>query len=203
MEVNEEFFEENKKVDPKDDKKQTLDYLRDLISLVAGVMLLFALAFRVVVVSGPSMNNTLYNGDLLVVLGNVLYAEPKQHDIVVVSKESFDNGKPIIKRVVATEGQTVDIDFYRGVVIVDGQELVEEYCLTPTNMQEGVQFPLTVSEGCIFVMGDNRNESKDSRSPDIGLVDCREVIGRAVFLVFPGASRDTGTRDFSRIGVIS
>ena len=194
---------EEKKIVGQEDKKQTLAYLRDLIGLVAGVMLLFALVFRVVVVSGPSMNNTLYNGDLLVVLGNVLYTQPKQHDIVVVSKESFDDGKPIIKRVIATEGQTVDIDFERGVVFVDGQELSEDYCLTPTNLYEGVAFPLTVDEGCIFVMGDNRNESKDSRSPDIGLVDCREVIGRAVFLVFPGDTNSTGTRDFKRIGVLS
>ena len=199
MEMNEDKQETVKA----EDKVQTLAYLRDLIGLVAGVMLLFALVFRVVVVSGPSMNNTLYHGDLLVVLGNVLYSKPEQHDIVVVSKKSFDDGKPIIKRVIATEGQTVDIDFQRGVVIVDGQELTEEYCLTPTNLQEGVEFPLTVDDGCIFVMGDNRNESKDSRSPDIGLVDCREVIGRAVLLIFPGAARDTGRRDFSRIGVLS
>ena len=198
-----ELENENEKAVEQEDKRQTLAYLRDLIGLVAGVMLLFALVFRVVVVSGPSMNNTLYHGDLLVVLGNVLYSEPKQHDIVVVSKESFDDGKPIIKRVIATEGQTVDIDFQSGVVMVDGLALTEEYCLTPTNLYEGVQFPLTVREGCIFVMGDNRNESKDSRSPDIGMVDCREVIGRAVFLLFPGATKGTDSRDFSRIGVLS
>lgn len=179
-------------------RKNTLAYLRDLISMIAGIMLLFSLCFRIVVVSGPSMKDTLHHGDLLIVLGDVLYGDPKSGDVVVVSKKSFDDGKPIIKRVIATEGQEVSIDFEQGVVFVDGRALNEPYCLTPTNLYEGVEFPVTVPEGCVFVMGDNRNESKDSRSSDIGMVDTREIIGRAVFLLFPSVDRD-----LSRIGVIS
>lgn len=179
-------------------RKNTLAYLRDLISMIAGVMLLFSLCFRMVVVSGPSMKDTLHHGDLLIVLGDLFYGEPQTGDVVVVSKKSFDDGKPIIKRVIATEGQEVSIDFELGVVSVDGRTLDEPYCLTPTNLYEGVDFPVTVPEGCVFVMGDNRNESKDSRSPDIGMVDTREIVGRAVFLLFP-----SGDKDFSRIGVIS
>ena len=179
-------------------RKNTLAYLRDLISMIAGIMLLFSLCFRVVVVSGPSMKDTLHHGDLLIVLGDLFYGDPKAGDVVVVSKKSFDDGKPIIKRVIATEGQTVTINFEQGIVLVDGEALDEPYCLTPTNLYEGVDFPVTVPDGCVFVMGDNRNESKDSRSPDIGMVDTREIVGRAVFLLFP-----SGDEDLTRIGVIS
>ena len=97
----------------------------------------------------------------------------------------------------------MDIDFVAGLVYVDGVALDEPYTLTPTTLYEGMQFPLVVDEGCVFVMGDNRNESKDSRSPDIGLLDEREILGRAVFLFLPGTDKNTQPRDFSRIGVLS
>ena len=182
-----------------------VSYLHDLVFLIAGVMLVFSLLFRVVVVSGPSMNNTLVDGDWLLLLGNSLYGEPQHGDIIVASKEAYDNGTPIIKRVIATAGQTVDIDFRAGVVYVDGKALVEPYTLTPTNVDEGMTFPLVVEDGCIFVMGDNRNLSKDSRSLEIGLIDHREVLGRAIFLFFPGDPDGTGPeqRNLKRIGVVS
>ncbi len=180
-----------------------LTYLHDFVFLITGVLLVFSLLFRVVVVSGPSMNATLVDGDWLLLAGNVLYNEPKQGDIIVASKDSFDNGAPIIKRVIATEGQMVYIDFVSGVVYVDGKALREPYTLTPTNQYEGVDFPLVVDEGCVFVLGDNRNGSKDSRSPDIGQVDCREILGKAIFLVMPGDNKGNVERDFERIGVIS
>ena len=179
-----------------------LSYLHDLTFLIAAVLLVFSLLFRVVVVSGPSMNNTLLDGDWLLLLGNVFYKDPQQGDIIVASKDSFDDGKPIIKRVIATEGQEVDIDFIQGIVYVDGEQLDEPYTNTPTNLNEGIDFPLIVEEGCIFVMGDNRNVSKDSRSSEIGLIDCREVLGKAIFLFFPGEVNGYG-RDLSRIGVLS
>ena len=186
--------------------KTYLPYLHDLVCLMAGVILVFTLLFRVVVVSGPSMNNTLIDGDWLLLLGNIFYSEPKTGDIIVASKDSFDNGVPIIKRVIATEGQTVDIDFEEGVVYVDGKALDEPYTLTPTNLQEGVSFPVTINEGCIFVMGDNRNVSKDSRSGDIGLIDRREVLGKAIFLLIPGdpdGANGPEQRNLSRLGVVS
>ena len=179
-----------------------LSYLHDLVFLIAGVLLIFSLFFRIIVVSGPSMKSTLIDGDWLVLLGNILYSEPEQGDIIVVSKKSYDNGTPIIKRVIAKEGQTVDIDFRNGYVFVDGERLNEEYVNTPTNLNEGVEFPLTVDEGCLFVMGDNRNESKDSRSPEIGLIDTHEVLGKAFFLVVPGNDNGETERDYSRIGVL-
>ena len=194
---------------PREDKKEekeenvVLQYLHDFVYLIAGALLLFSLLFRIVIVSGPSMKQTLVDGDWLLLVGNVFYTEPKTGDIIVASKDSFDNGTPIIKRVIATEGQTVDIDFAQGVVYVDGAALEETYVNTPTNLREGVSFPLTVDEGCVFVMGDNRNESRDSRSPDIGLVDCREILGKAIIRLFPGTDDGNVGFELNKIGVIS
>lgn len=183
-------------------QNNVLAYLHDLVYLLAGILLLLLLLFRVVIVSGPSMNDTLVHGDYLILLNNVLYGEPKQGDIIVASKDSFKDGEPIIKRVIATEGQEVDIDFAAGIVYVDGMPLEEDYIKSLTTLQEGMNFPLVVDEGCIFVMGDNRGVSKDSRNPEIGLIDTREVLGRAVFLVFPGKNPTTNARQFSRIGAL-
>lgn len=183
-------------------RKSILAYIHDFVWLLAGVLLIFSLLFRMVVVSGPSMNNTLMDGDWILLLGNVLYTEPQYGDVVVASKESFKNGEPIIKRVIATEGQTVDIDFSAGIVYVDGAALEEPYTLTKTTIMEGVKFPITVDEGCVFVMGDNRDNSKDSRSTEIGLIDCREILGKAIFILYPGTNFDSVPRDFGRIGVL-
>ena len=179
-----------------------LAYLHDFVWLMSVVLIVFLLCFRVVVVSGPSMKATLFNGDYLFLVSNSFYHNPKQGDIIVASKDTFRQGEPIVKRVIATEGQTVDIDFIEGIVYVDGVALEEPYTLTPTNLQEGVPFPVTVGENCVFVMGDNRNDSKDSRSYEIGQIDCRQILGKAVFLIFPG-SEEKEPRDFGRIGVLN
>ena len=179
-----------------------LAYLHDFVWLMSVVLIVFLLCFRVVVVSGPSMKATLFNGDYLFLVSNSFYHNPKQGDIIVASKDTFRQGEPIVKRVIATEGQTVDIDFIEGIVYVDGIALEEPYTLTPTNLQEGVPFPVTVCENCVFVMGDNRNDSKDSRSYEIGQIDCRQILGKAVFLIFPG-SEEKEPRDFGRIGVLN
>lgn len=181
---------------------QVMLYLRDLVVLFSVVMVLFLLLFRVVVVSGSSMNNTLVNGDYLLLVSSTLYPEPKYGDIIVASKKSFENGDPIVKRVIATEGQVVDIDFVTGTVYVDGVALKEDYTATRTTVSEGVVFPIIVDENCLFVLGDNRNGSKDSRSPEIGLIDKREVLGKAIFMVLPGPGVSGDKRDFSRIGVL-
>lgn len=202
MKHNHEYQQQPQKRDVID-RNTVLAYLHDFVYLVAGVVLLFSLCFRVVVVSGPSMKNTLIDGDWLLLAGNVLYGEPKQGDVIVASKKSFDDGKPIIKRVIALEGQTVDIDFDRGIVYVDGIELDEPYTRTSTTIDEGMDFPLTVAKNCIFVMGDNRDNSKDSRSCEIGLIDKREILGKALFLFVPGNEKGYVKRDFSRIGGVS
>ena len=192
-----------KKPEEKPDWKKTLVlYLHDLVYMIVGLMLVFLLLFRVIVVSGSSMYDTLIDGDYLLLLSNLFYQEPEYGDIIVVSKESFDDGVPIIKRVIATEGQTVDIDFDAGIVYVDGEALQEDYTYTPTNVQEGMTFPLTLQDGCVFAMGDNRNGSLDSRCPDIGQIDRREILGKALFLFLPGTDEGHAGPDFERIGVI-
>lgn len=188
---------------PSDARRGLLLYLRDLVCLLAGIVLVFSLLFRVVVVSGPSMNDTLVDGDWILLLGRVFYGEPEQGDIIVASKDSFKEGEPIIKRVIAVAGQKVDIDFTSGTVYVDDQPLDEAYTLTPTNLNGGTKFPLIVDNGCVFVMGDNRNRSQDSRSLEIGQIDCREILGKAIFLMFPGADSNHPSRDFNRIGALS
>ena len=165
-------------------------------------MLIFLLLFRMVIVSGSSMYDTLRDGDWLILISNVFYQEPEYGDIIVASKDSYNDGEAIVKRVIATEGQIVDIDFNAGIVYVDGVALDEPYTYTPTNIHEGLTFPLLVRENCIFAMGDNRNESKDSRHPDIGLIDKREILGKAIVLLLPGSEEFTG-RDFNRIGALN
>ena len=183
-------------------KKDLKLYLHDLVMYVSVIIVVFLLLFRVIVVSGDSMNATLLDGDYLLLISNTFYREPAQGDIVVISKQSFDHGTPIVKRVIAVEGQIVDIDFENGIVYVDGLPLDEPYVNTPTNRQEGMAFPMLVEEGCYFVLGDNRNNSRDSRHPDIGLVDRREILGKAILLVLPGTDDGMVPRDLGRIGAI-
>ena len=197
-----EKMKKNKREESTSLQSSLLLYLHDLIYMLAIVMVLFMLLFRIVIVSGTSMYSTLHDGDWLLVTGSILYKDPQPGDIVVASKDSFNDGEPIIKRVIATEGQTVDIDFEAGIVYVDGVALHETYTYTPTNIQEGNAFPITIADGCIFVLGDNRNNSRDSRHPDIGMIDTREVLGKAIFLMFPGVDDDTDSRDFDRIGAL-
>jgi len=177
-------------------------YLHDVVYLLVAVVIVLLLVFRVVVVSGSSMYDTLIHGDLLLLLSNTFYTQPEYGDIVVLSTKSYDGGTPIVKRVIATEGQTVDIDFAAGIVYVDGIALDEPYTHTPTNTSGGTQFPLTVEENCVLVLGDNRNESRDSRYPEIGQVDTREILGKAIVLMVPGSGKFGNERDFGRIGVI-
>ena len=183
-------------------KDSVLLYLHDAVYLLVSVLLVFLLVFRLIIVSGGSMKMTLVDGDYLLLLNNVFYHEPERGDVVVISKQSFDNGAPIVKRVIATEGQTVDIDFDNGIVYVDGTALDEPYINNLTLTSWGTEFPLTVAEGCIFVLGDNRAISRDSRDPVIGQVDKREVLGKALFLFFPGTDQMQMERDFHRIGAI-
>lgn len=178
-------------------------YLHDLIYILALIILLFLLVFRIVVVSGSSMENTLQHGDYLLLVGNLFYTNMEQGDIIVASKDSFEDGAPIVKRIIATEGQTVDIDCDTGLVYVDGIPLKENYTSTKLESTEGGTFPQTVQPGCVFVMGDNRGISKDSRSPEIGQIDKREILGKVVFLLLPGHQGSAGALDLDRIGVIS
>ena len=174
----------------------------DVLYVLAGFMIVFMLFFRVVVVVGPSMYDTLVDGDRLVLMSNAVYRNPKQGDIIVASKQSFRNGECVVKRVIATEGQQVHIA--GGVVYVDGVALDEPYIDVPTEVGNYNQmtFPLVVGEGQVFVMGDNRGESLDSRNTELGLIDERQILGKAVFLMVPGTHNGTQEADYGRIGVI-
>lgn len=181
--------------------------LHDLVYILAAITLFFVFVIRLVGVSGPSMMQTLQNGDYVALLSNFLMGDLEQGDIIVARKQSFENGEPIVKRVIATEGQTIDIH-YDGdgvaTVYVDGTPLEEDYIngvmLAPSYAT--VQFPYTVSEGCIFVMGDNRNRSADSRYEGIGQIEKSQVLGKVLLVLFPGKEED-GSRDFKRIGAVS
>ena len=183
-------------------KQNVVLYIHDLLYMLVAILLLFLLVFRVIIVSGSPMYSTLIDGDYLLLVSNLFYQQPQYGDIIVAGKKSFDNGAPIIKRVIATEGQTVDIDFDEGIVFVDGVALDEPYTYTPTNVSEGMEFPLVVEDNCIFAMGDNRNRSKDSRHPEIGQIDKREILGKALFLFLPGVDKGHSGPDFDRIGAI-
>ena len=158
--------------------------IRVLVIMMTTFVLMFTFVARIIVVSGQSMENTLHNGELILVWS--LGYTPKQGDIVVLTQESYQEDS-IVKRVIALEGQTVDINYDTNTVYVDGEPLKEDY--TKEKMQipsygEGLNH-VTVPQGCIYVMGDNRNHSADSRFPDIGIVDTRCVIGKGVAVMFP------------------
>ncbi len=185
---------------PQDKNKVVLSYLHDVVYLLAAALIVFLLLFRIVVVSGSSMHDTLVNGDYVLLLNNLFCGEPKQGDIVVVSKKSFKDGEPIIKRVIATEGQTVVIN--NGQVIVDGEILQEEYLDSGVVTLSAQPINITVEEGHVFCLGDNRGVSKDSRSSEIGQIDCREILGKAILNFLPRDTEGKGF-DFSRFGGIS
>ena len=178
------------------------EWVQSLVGSVLVVVAIFTFVIRMMGVDGHSMLNTLQHGDRLLVVNSMLYHDYKYGDIVILRKNGVFDDDPIVKRVIAVEGQTVDIDFAEGIVYVDGEALEEDYIREPTYTAEGTEFPLTVPEGSIFVMGDNRNGSSDSRDYRLGTGDTRYVIGKAAFLIFPGPDYETEKRDFKRIGVI-
>ena len=161
---------------------ETVDSLKGAI---IAVFIVFCLVFRAVGVSGTSMVPTLSDGDWLAITG--ITADLRHGDIVVVT-QPWNRNIPIIKRVIGLPGDTIFIDFENGIVYRNGEMLSEPYIAEPTHKYYDVEFPLTVPEGKIFAMGDNRNDSLDSRSSQIGLIDERYVLGRAFFRFF----EDTG-----------
>jgi signal peptidase I len=159
------------------------EWLTSLVCVLVPLVLIFTTVARIMGVEGISMEPTLYDKDYVFVTSEI-FARPQQGDIVMLRKESFMQ-IPLVKRVIATEGQTVDIDFEAGIVYVDGKALEEPYVKEPTHSMYDVLFPVTVPEHCIFVMGDNRNNSTDSRYAAIGMVDRRLLLGEVRFILFP------------------
>ncbi len=171
----------------KEKKRQNYIAVYDLVSIVMSsfiiIAIVFTFAFRLVGVVGSSMTNTLHENDWLLTFQKENY---ERGDIVVITQPNYFN-EPLIKRVIATEGETVDIDFSSGTVYVDGVALEEPYTREDYILPklDDVEFPYTVPEGHIFCMGDNRNGSTDSRSTLIGSLDERYVLGKAFIRILP------------------
>lgn len=183
---------DRKKINTKQIVKSVFEWLDVVVASLVVVVLVFTFVFRIVAIDGDSMLPTLHEAERVII--SDLFYEPKRGDIVVVSRnmnnsaDSKSYQQPIIKRVIATEGQTVDIDFNKGVVFVDGVALEENYTLEPTYRKLDFDGPVRVKENCVFVLGDNRNDSLDSRSSSIGdngMIDEKYILGRAVLRVFP------------------
>ena len=163
-------------------RAEVYDWIQCIIFALVFCVLLFVFGARMVNVVGHSMVPTLEQNDK-VIISNLFY-HPKQGDIVVLRKQTLMD-EPIVKRIIATEGQTVDIDFDDGVVYVDGKALDEPYVNAPVHDRENFEGKITVPEGCVFVMGDNRNASTDSRDSRLGMVDERYILGHVQSVVFP------------------
>ena len=180
--------------------------LHDLVYILSAIVLIFVFFFRLVGVSGDSMYPTLHDKDYLILQSNAIMGDLEYGDIIVARKLAFQNGEPIVKRVIATEGQTVRIDYDENYVLrvyVDGVKLEENYINEEMRPVYEVPMEVTVGENCIFVMGDNRNHSADSRFETIGQIKLDQVLGKVLFITLPGADPATGERDFGRIGAVS
>ena len=164
-------------------RREAYDWIQSLISALLICVLVFVFVVRIMDVNGSSMVPTLKNGDKVLVSG-LLY-EPARGDIVVFKKDSYNDNKALVKRVIAVEGDTVNIDFDNGIVYVNGEAVEEDYLDVSTNTKLDFIGPQTVPANCLFVLGDNRNASTDSRDKRIGMVDKRLVIGKVLLVVYP------------------
>lgn len=157
-------------------------WLYGIVGFLFVVFVVFILFFKVVEVDGESMAPTLNDTDKLLVY--TMNYTPKQGDIVVIG--STDEEPTLIKRIIATENQTVEVNYKTGKVIVDGMELSEDYVSEMSEPEDNeISYPYTVPENCVFVMGDNRNESRDSRSKVIRAVDDFRIVGKALIRLYP------------------
>ena len=164
-------------------RRETYDWIQCIITALIICVVVFSFFIRVIDVSGSSMNPTLQDGDKMLV--SDLFYKPKVGDVVIFKKDEYDPDKALVKRVIATEGQVVNIDFDLGIVYVDGEPFEEAYISELTRNKLDFIGPQTVPENCVFVMGDNRNASTDSRDARLGCVDERYIMGRVYFTLFP------------------
>lgn len=183
-----------KKNTPLEDCKQAVSLGRSLYEWIDSIVfallfvMLFNMGFRLVNVNGDSMLPTLMHGDRLVI--SDLFYQPEVGDIIVSVQENKEN-EPVIKRIIALGGQTVQVDFEKGIVYVDGKEIDDSYTLQPGyiaplhSLNEPIDYPCVVPDGFVFVMGDNRNNSLDSRSERIGMIEERYILGKVVLRLFP------------------
>ena len=179
-------------------RMELYDWLQCIVSAIICGIFIFVFIGRTIGVDGSSMMDTLHNNDR-VIMSNLFYT-PKQGDIIVfqTSADHF-GGTPLVKRVIAVAGQTVRIDFQSGDVFVDEILQDEPYIFEPTHTRLNFSGQETVPDGCVFVMGDNRNHSSDSRDSRVGMVDTRYILGRVLIVAIPG-SDEMNPRDWSRLG---
>jgi len=166
-------------------------WMQSLVMMLLVIMFIVAFIGKPIEVRMASMTPTLLEGDRMIVRS--IFYTPQRGDVVVFARHDFQDGQAIVKRVVALEGDVVDIDIDTGTVYLNGQALYEPFTNGPTNRAGDMSYPFTVPAGHVFVIGDNRNNSMDSRNTEIGPVDEREIIGQVVAVVLP----------LSRIGLIS
>lgn len=179
-EFNEEVKEVAEEIVKKSWQKEALEWIFSILIAVVLALVIRQFVFTVVRVDGESMEPTLHHNDRLIVWR--LGYTPESGDIIVLHQAGHS---PYIKRVIATEGQTVDIDFIRHIVYVDGKAIEEDYIAEPTMLSGDVRFPVTVGEDQVFVLGDNRNNSRDSRFSDVACVDHKDILGKAIWRFFP------------------
>jgi signal peptidase I len=168
------------------------DWMQSIVMVFFGIILLLTFVGRTMAVEGLSMAPTLLYGDRMIVR-SILYT-PQRGDVVIFARHDFEDGAALVKRVIALEGDVVDVNPGTGFVYLNGEALYEPYANEPLRQRAGgeIHFPHTVPEGHVFVIGDNRNNSTDSRNIQIGPVDEREIIGQVVAVIMP----------FARIGLI-
>ena len=165
--------------------KEMYEWIQCVVIALICCVLVFVFVARVIDVVGQSMVPTLHEGDKIIITR--LAGDYEVGDIVVLRKDTFRQ-EPIVKRIIAVEGQTVDFDFTTGTVYVDGVALDEPYINERTYDPEDYAGPVTVEEGCVYVLGDNRNNSTDSRTSTIGCVDERYIMGKVIFRILPFGS---------------
>lgn len=180
------------KKDEKDGKKKFYLSVYDLVSVVMSsfiiISVVFVFLFRLVGVDGESMTDTLQHGDWLLTTNKTEYV---QGDIVVITQDNYFQA-PLIKRVIAVGGQTIDINYETATVYVDGVALDEPYVREDylVKKMDYREFPYTVPDGFLFCMGDNRNGSSDSRSSLVGPIDERQILGKAFVRILPFGNFD-------------
>ena len=163
-------------------QKEVLDWSFSIIAAIVIALLIRNFVFTLVNVDGNSMNPTLTNGDKLYV-SRIMY-KPKTGDIIILHPPQSYN-TPYVKRIVALEGQVVDIKPEEGAIYVDGEKLEEDYVTGPLSSGGNLEYPFEVPKDCVFVMGDNRNPGGSTDSRLLGPIPVKNIMGKAIFRILP------------------